>query len=138
MYSLSLPGSYSREMRRRPPEVFRRVEFALCFEFKSLEEAFAKLDYNGNGYLSAEEWEQAVTVMPSPATHAILICFRGGRKRASEAFIDENSASCSAARRGAQPLFHALFCVKTLSGTLLGPALNVTRITGLGHGHSRP
>ena len=26
--------------------------------------------------------------------------------------------------RGAQPLFHALFGVKTLSGTLLGPAFN--------------
>ena len=33
--------------------------------------------------------------------------------------------------RGAQPLFHALFGVKTLSGTLLGPAF-YTRVTGLG------
>ena len=35
------------------------------------------------------------------------------------------------ALRGAQPLFHALFGVKTLS-TLLGPAFN-NGVTGLGH-----
>ena len=40
------------------------------------------------------------------------------------------------ALRGVQPLFHALFGVKTLSGrTLLGPALH--RWTGLGPGGPR-
>ena len=41
------------------------------------------------------------------------------------------------ALRGTQPLFHALFGVKTLSGTLLGPAFKVNRVTRLGAGNAR-
>ena len=36
----------------------------------------------------------------------------------------------SYALRGAQPLFHALFGVKTLSGTLLGPAFHENWLRG--------
>ena len=38
----------------------------------------------------------------------------------------------------AQPLFHALFGIKTRSGKPLGPVhVHQTRVTGLGHGRRR-
>ena len=45
---------------------------------------------------------------------------KGGRKRVSDVFVGKDSVSCT---RGAQPLFHTLFGVKALSGTLWAPPL---------------
>ena len=68
-------------------------------------------------------------VEPSPATHAILTVLKGGRKRVEDVLLAKTVFD---AFRGAQPLFHALFGVKILSGTLLDIAFNETRVTGLG------
>ena len=45
----------------------------------------------------------------------------GGRKRVSDTLLTK---TVFGALRGAQPLVQALFGVKTLSGTLLGPVCN--------------
>ena len=51
----------------------------------------------------------------------------GGRKRVSDTF---STKAVFGALRGAQPLLHALFGVKTLPGTLLGPACNERGLRG--------
>ena len=73
--------------------------------------------------------------VPSPATQRP--CFDGidgGRKRVSATFIvtvlTKMSKTVSDALRGAQPLFHALFGVKTLSGTHWGTAFNELGLRG--------
>ena len=59
-------------------------------------------------------------VQPSPASHAILTVLKAGESVFSDAFIHKTVVH---AYRGAQPLFHALFGVKTLSATLFAPPL---------------
>ena len=72
------------------------MEFALCFEFGSLEEAFAKLDYNGNGTLCGHEWEQAVTVLPTqPPAHN-----NGARRKKREKVCEAPSGRNGACNKG--------------------------------------
>ena len=54
---------------------------------------------------------------------------KGGRKRVSDTSLTKLVFD---ALRDGQPLFQALFGVKTLSGTLLGLAFDEKRVMGLG------
>ena len=70
---------------------------------------------------------------PSPATHAILTVLEAGESGFPRFLLTETVF------HALKPLFHALFAyvsnfgVKTLSGTLLGPAFKAcNRVTGLG------
>ena len=65
-----------------------------------------------------------LAVIPSPATYANLRRLKAGESMFFT-FLWTNTAAH--ALRGAEPLFHALFGVKTLSGTLLGPTFRVNR-----------
>ena len=60
---------------------------------------------------------------PSPATG-----INGRRKRVSDTL-----KAVFGTIRGAQPLLHSLFGVKTMSGILLGLAFHVKWVTGLGY-----
>ena len=66
-------------------------------------------------------------VGPSPATHAFLTALEAGGSVFQTLLLEKPVCH---AYRGAQPLFHALSGVKTLSETLF-PAFNEKRVTGL-------
>ena len=63
---------------------------------------------------------QAHAVLPTPATHAISTFLKAGESLFQPRFWTKTVFH---ALRGAQPLFHAFFSVKTLSGTLFAPPL---------------
>ena len=56
--------------------------------------------------------------LPSPATRVTLTLLEAGES------VFQKQCLNFPALRGAQPLFHALFGVRTLSGTLLDPTFN--------------
>lgn len=70
-----------------------------------------------------------LSVGPSPATHAILTLLEAGESGIQPLLLMETVFH---ALRGAQPVLHAIFGVKTLSGILLGPAFNASGLRGTG------
>ena len=66
---------------------------------------------------------------PKPRNPRQFDGIAGGRKRVSDTLLTKTVFDTL---RGAQPLSHALFGVKTLSGTLLGPAFDEPWVAGLG------
>ena len=69
----------------------------------------------------AIEFKKSQLRVGSPASHAILTLLEAGESVGRTLLLTRTAFH---ALRGAEPLFHALFGVKTLSGTRLRPAFN--------------
>ena len=74
--------------------------------------------------------------MPKTRNPRHFEAIEGGRKRVSETLMTNLSKAMFDALRGAEPLFHARFGVKTLSGTFWGAAFNENG-KGYGTRHAR-
>ena len=82
-------------------------------EWRLILERLMKVELRGRDDFA---WLQHIRISkPRSPRYFHIIAGRRGRTRVSDAFIDK---TVFGALRGAQPLFCALFGVKTLSGTL--------------------